>query len=95
MTLDDLARMVVAHQGGRGGPRHIPRAALHAMAATVGRLRPDSADKREPHSRSDQSDMTFPAGVDGVRSRFPGLPCTSPQEALDRFHASDGHTDRI
>lgn len=94
LTLDDLARLVVAHRGGLDGPRHIPRAALHAMAATVGRLRPELGRQARTALAMDQSDMTFSAGVNGARARFPGLPCTSPEEALHKFLVADGHADR-
>jgi len=95
LTFDELARMVVAHRGGSHGPRHIPRAALHAMAATVGRLRPELGRQARAALAMDRSDMTFSAGVNGVRARFPDLPCSSPAEALRKFHEADGHSDRI
>jgi len=77
------------------GPRHIPRAALQAMVATVGRLRPELGRQARAALVMDQSDMTFPPGVNGTRARFPDLPCTSPAEALRNFHAADGRADRI
>ena len=95
LTFDQLARMVVALRGGLDGPRHIPRAALQAMVATVGRLRPELGRQARAALAMDQSDMTFSAGVNDIRARFPDLPCTSPAEALHNFHAADGHADRV
>ena len=95
LTFDELARMVIALRGGSDGPRHIPHAALHAMGATVGRLRPELGRQARAALAMDQSDMTFSPGVNGTRARFPDLPCTSPAEALRNFHAADGHADRI
>ncbi len=89
LTLDQLARMVVAHHGGSNSPRHIPRAALRTMAATVGRLRPELGRQLRAALAMDQYDMTFPTGVNGVRTRFADLPCTSPTEALRRLDAAD------
>ena len=79
LTLDQLARMVAANRGGATRPRHIPRAALHAMAGTVGRLRPELGRQARAALAMDQEDMTF----DGtIRARFPELPCTSAAELL-------------
>ena len=95
LTLVELARMVVAHRGGLDGPRHIPRAALRTMAVTVGRLRPELGRQALAALAMDQYDMTFSAGVNGVRARFPDLPCTSPAEALREFHAANERADQI
>ncbi|MBC7595324.1 MAG: SDR family oxidoreductase [Kineosporiaceae bacterium] len=95
LTLDELARMVVAHRSGSDGPRHIPRAALRTMAATVGRLRPELGRQARAALAMDQSDMTFSASVNGVRDLFFYLPCTSAAEALRKFNAADSHADRI
>jgi len=95
LTFDELARMVIALRGGSDGPRHIPRAVLQAMGATVGRLRPELGRQARAALAMDQSDMTFSAGVNDIRARFPDLSCTSPAETLHNFHAADGHADRI
>lgn len=95
LTLDELARMVVAHHSGSDSPRHIPRAALRTMAATVGRLRPELGRQARAALAMDQSDMTFSASVNDARALVPNLPCTSPTEALRKFHAADAHADRI
>lgn len=95
LTFDELARMVVALRGGLHGPRHIPRAALQAMVATVGRLRPELGRQARAALAMDQSDMTFSVGVNDIRARFPDLPCTSPAEALHNFHGVGGRADQI
>jgi len=95
LTFDELARMVIALRGGSDGPRHVPRAALQAMIATIGRLRPELGRQGRAALAMDQSDMTFSAGINGIRARFPDLPCTSPAEALRNFHAADERADRI
>jgi uncharacterized protein YbjT (DUF2867 family) len=82
LTLDDLARMVVAHFDGSQRPRHVPPAALRTMAATVGLLRPELRRQARAALAMDQSDMAFSAGDNDARARFPDLPCTSPAEAL-------------
>jgi uncharacterized protein YbjT (DUF2867 family) len=84
LTLDELARMVMAHRGCSDGPRHVPRAALHTMAATIGRLRPELGRQARAALAMDRYDMIFSAGVNGVRARFPDLPYTSPAEALSQ-----------
>lgn len=93
-TMDELARMVVARRGESAEPRHIPRAALHIMAATVGRVRPELGRQARAALAMDESDMTFSAGGNGVRACFPELPCTSASEALRNLHAADGQADR-
>jgi len=80
---------VIALRGGSDGPRHIPRAALQAMGATVGRLRPELGRQARAALAMDQSDMTFTPGVNDIRARFPDLPCTSPDEALRNFYPAD------
>ena len=95
LTFDELARMVASLRGGSDDPRHIPRAALQAMVATVGRLRPELGRQARAALVMDQSNMTFSAGVNGIRARFPDLPCTSPEKALRNFHVADGRANRI
>jgi len=80
LTLNQLARMVAAKRGGSTEPRHVPRAGLHAMSATVGRARPELRRQARAALVMDQDDMTFDG--DAVRSRFAGLPCTSAAELL-------------
>ncbi len=80
LTLDQLAGMVAADNGVAGSPRHIPRAALHAIAATVGRIRPELGRQARAALVMDHHDMTFHDHA--TRNRFPDLPCTSADELL-------------
>lgn len=84
LTMIALARMVVASRGGSREPRHVPRAALHVMAATVGRLRPELGRQARAALAMDRYDMTFDAdlGADALRARFADLPCTSAADVL-------------
>ena len=80
LTLDQLARMVAAHRGGATTPRHVPRAVLHTMAATVGRVRPELGRHAWAALAMDRDDMTFDDNA--VRIRFADLPGTSAAELL-------------
>lgn len=80
LTFDDLARKVAESLGQSRGPRHIPRAALHTMAATVGRLRPELGRQARAALAMDRLDMTFDATA--TRARFPELPCTTADDLL-------------
>ncbi len=80
LTLDELARMVSANRGGSRNPRHIPPAVLRAMAATVGRLRPELGRQMCAALVMDRSDMI--AVDESVRARFSTLPCTSARDLL-------------
>jgi len=79
LTLDQLARMVADH-GGPTTTRHVPRAALHAMAATIGRVRPELGRQARAALVMDHDDMTFDDHA--TRTRFADLPCTSATELL-------------
>lgn len=81
LTLDELARLVAA-SGGTTKPRHVPRAVLHSLAATLGRVRPDIARQVRAALVMDHDDMTFRGTA--VRTRFPELPCTSAADLLRR-----------
>jgi uncharacterized protein YbjT (DUF2867 family) len=74
VTLDQLARDVAATLDRPGKPRHVPRAALHAMAATVGRLRPELGRQARAALAMDRTDMTFDPAAS--RPPYAGLPCT-------------------
>ena len=80
LTLDQLARMIAANRGDATTPRHVPRAALHTIAATVGRLRPELGRQALAALVMDHDDMTFAGG--GARARFTDLPCTTVAELL-------------
>lgn len=80
LTLDQLARMVAADRGEATTVRHVPRAALRAMAATVGRVRPELGRQARAALVMDHDDMTFDDHA--TRPRFADLPCTSATELL-------------
>ena len=80
LTLNELARMVAAHRGSPRPPRHLPRAALHIMAATLGRVRPELGRQARAALAMDHDDMVF--ADHSTRARFPDLPCTSAAELL-------------
>jgi uncharacterized protein YbjT (DUF2867 family) len=88
LTLTDLARLVAANRGSSKNPRHVPRPALHIMAATVGRLRPELGRQARAALAMDRHDMTFDADTD-VPARFAGLPRTSPAQVLQGLRAAD------
>ena len=80
LTLDQLARMVAANRGEATTPRHVPRAALHAMAATVGRIRPELGRQARAALVMDRDAMTFDDHT--TRALFADLPRTSATELL-------------
>ena len=80
ISFNELARLVAANLGTPAEPRHVPRAGLYAMAATVGRIRPAIGRQIWSALAMDRADMTFDAAQG--RARFPGLPCTSVNELL-------------
>jgi NADH dehydrogenase len=80
LTLDQLARMVAADRGEATTARHVPPAALRAMAATVGRVRPELGRHARAALVMDHDDMSFDDHA--TRSRFVDLPCTSVTELL-------------
>lgn len=80
LTLDQLARMVAADRGEATTARHVPRAALRAVAATVGRVRPELGRQARAELVLDRDDMTFDDHA--TRVRFAGLPCTAATEVL-------------
>jgi uncharacterized protein YbjT (DUF2867 family) len=82
VTLDQLALDVAATLDHPGKPRHVPRAALHAMAATVGRLRPELGRQARAALAMDRADMTF--DHDASHQAYAGLPCTYLAQVLSR-----------
>lgn len=80
LTLDQLADLVAANCGSASTPRHVPRTALHAMAATVGRIRPELGRQARAALVMDRDDMSFDDLA--TRSHFAELPCTSATELL-------------
>jgi NADH dehydrogenase len=73
VTLTRLAEMIMTQHGWPGTPRHVPRAALHAMANTVGLLRPALALQARAALAMDELPTTDDSEL---RTEFPGLPCT-------------------
>jgi len=80
LTLNQLARMVAASRGAATAPRHLPPAALHTIAATIGRLRPELGRQVRAALAMDNHNMTH--YQDAVRTRFAELPCTSAEDIL-------------
>lgn len=80
LTLDDLARLATAGRGEAVELRHVPPAALRAIALTVGRVRPELGRQARAALAMDSENMTFDDAV--ARSRFSDLPRTSPAEVL-------------
>ncbi len=73
VTLTRLAEMVMAQRGWAGSPRHVPRAALHVLANTVGRLKPVMGLQARAALTMDELATTDDTGL---RTEFPDLPCT-------------------
>ena len=73
LTFDELARSVAAELGGGGAPRHVPRAALHIMTHTVGRVVPKVGRQARAALAMDSLDLTYHAGS-AAESRFPDTP---------------------
>lgn len=73
MTLAELATKVMAQEGVPGKPRRIPRAMLHVMANTVGRVRPPLG--RQARTSLAMDDMPTSRDAE-TRTEFPDLPCT-------------------
>jgi NADH dehydrogenase len=59
LTFNQLARQVAATLDPSGPPRHVPRAALRVMAATVGRVRPELGRQARAALVMDRVDLTF------------------------------------
>ena len=72
-TLAGLAAKVMAHRGVNAKPRRIPRAVLHLMASTVGRVRPALGRQARTSLAMDR----MPTSHDeATRAEFPDLPST-------------------
>jgi NADH dehydrogenase len=80
LSLDELARMVAGDGGVDSRPRHVPRAALQLLGATVGRLHYQLGRQALAALAMDSQDMTF--GAPAARAHFAGLPCTSAADLL-------------
>jgi uncharacterized protein YbjT (DUF2867 family) len=78
-TLTQLAEMVMARHGWAGTPRHVPRPVLHAMANTVGRLKPGMGLQARAALAMDD----LPTSRDAeLREEFPDLPRTPVSQVV-------------
>ena len=73
VTLTRLAEMVMTQHGWTGRPRHVPRPVLHAMANTVGLLKPEMALQARAALAMDEVPATHDTEL---RDEFQDLPCT-------------------
>ena len=80
-TLTRLAEMVMAHHGWAGRPRHVPRAMLHLLANTVGRVKPELG--RQARAALLMDTLATSDGV-AIREEFPDLPCTPVSQVVTR-----------
>lgn len=79
VTVTRLAEMIMAQHGWAGKPRRVPRPMLHAMANTVGLLKPEMALRARAALAMDE----FPTTNDtALRIEFPDLPCTPVSEVV-------------
>lgn len=88
LTFTALPRMVAASRGRSMEPRHMPRPALHVMAATVGRLRPGLGRQARAALAMDWYDLTFRVSPN-ARDTFTNLPGTSVAELLHAASPAD------
>ncbi len=86
LTLEELARVVMARNGWTGRPRHVPRVALHVMSALAGPVRPELARQARASLAMDR----LPPTDDGeTRAALPWLPAT-PVTAVSRERPDGG-----
>ena len=79
LTLEQLARLVMATRGWPGKPRRIPRTGLRAMALATGLVRPDLARQARASLAMDR----LPASDDHrTREEVPGLPSTPVSQVV-------------
>ena len=71
---------------GRGTVRHIPRAALHLIAATAATLKPALARQARAALAMDTIDMSFDPAA--TRHAFPSLPETGIRSAIEELYGS-------
>ena len=79
VTLTRLAEMVMTQHGWTGRPRHVPRPMLHAMANTVGLLKPEMALQARAALAMDEVPTTHDTEL---RDEFPDLPCTPVSDVV-------------
>ena len=78
-TLTRLAEMIMTQHGWSGKPRHVPRPMLHAMANTVGLLKPEMALQARAALAMDELPTTNDTAL---RNEFPDLPCTPVSDVV-------------
>jgi uncharacterized protein YbjT (DUF2867 family) len=79
LTLEQLARLVMAAQGWPGGPRRIPRAALRTMGLVTAVVRPHLARQARA---SLAMDRLPPVDDSSTRSALPDLPATPVSQVV-------------
>lgn len=79
VTMTRLAEMIMAQHGWSGKPRHVPRPMLHAMANTVGLLKPEMALQARAALAMDELPTTNDSAL---RIEFPDLPCTPVSQVV-------------
>jgi NADH dehydrogenase len=79
VTLTRLAEMIMTQHGWTGQPRHVPRPMLHAMANTVGLLKPEMALQARAALAMDELPTTNDTAL---RNEFPDLPCTPVSQVV-------------
>ena len=79
VTLTRLAEMIMTQHGWTGQPGQVPGPLLHAMAKTVGLLKPGMALQARAALAMDE----LPTTNDTVlRNEFPDLPCTPVSQVV-------------
>ena len=78
ITMNELAEVVQSARHRQGRPRHVPRAALAAAAATIGRLRPELGRQLEAALAMDRLDLS--AGPSHLPDSYP-VPSVTPEQA--------------
>lgn len=79
LTLEQLAALVMEHNGWPGKPRRIPRSALRVMATLAAPVRPDLARQARA---SLGMDILPPVGDHETRAAFPDLPAAPVSRLL-------------
>jgi len=81
LSLDALARAVMAHEHWSGSPRHVPRSALQLAAWSLGLARPGFGRRVRTALAMD---TMAPVDVTTTRAAFPDLPCTAVSTVVGR-----------
>lgn len=86
LSLSSFAAAVQRAAGRSAAARHVPRAALRAMALATGAFRPQLARQARLALLMDTADLTFNATT--LHADFPGLPLTTLAEVLAERRAT-------